>query len=350
MMAVEFKDYYKILGVDRQADEKAIKSAYRRLARKHHPDVAKDKASAGRFREINEAYEVLSDPDKRRRYDSLGPDWQRHAPPGRGPGAGGMHVEYGDVEDFSDFFRTVFGDLGARMGGRGRPGREGGGLGFDDLPGVGFRETARGPRRGDDMQATIEISLEEAHAGARKSLNLEIDEACPACGGAGHVGGRPCATCEGRGWQRSRRQLDVKIPAGVKTGQRVRVSGEGGGPAGRRGDLYLAVTVAPHPLFERKGDDVLLDLPITAPESALGAAVEVPTLRGKVNMKVPPGTSSGRTFRLPGYGMPRVKGGGHGDQLVKTKIVMPSNLTSEERELYQRLSALRRDDPRAYLG
>src|SRR5437660_1777917 len=222
-MAVDFKDYYRILGVDRKADDKTIKSAYRRLARKHHPDVAKGKDSPDRFKEINEAYEVLSDPEKRRRYDSLGPDWQRYtqAPPGGGPG-GGFRVEYG-------------GDIGA-------------------------------------------------------------------------------------------------------------------GGAGTRGDLYLSVTVAPHPFFERKGDDIHLTLPVTAPEAALGTSIEVPTLRGKVSMKIPPATSSGRTFRLPGYGMPRLKGGGAGDQLVAVRIVMPSDVTPAERELYEKLKALRADNPRAYLG
>jgi molecular chaperone DnaJ len=205
-------------------------------------------------------------------------------------------------------------------------------------------------RRGQDVQAAIEITLDEAHAGARKSLTLEMEEPCATCQGAGHVGGKACAACGGQGWQRARRQIDVKIPAGVRSGQRVRVSGEGGNAAGGRGDLYLLVTVAPHPQFERKGDDILLDLPLTAPEAALGAMVEVPTLRGKVSMKIPTGTSSGRTFRLPGYGMPRPRGAGAGDQLVKVRIVMPANLTGEERELYEKLKALRADNPRAYTG
>jgi DnaJ-class molecular chaperone len=346
-MAVEFKDYYKILGVDRKADARTIKSAYRKLARKYHPDVAKDKNSTDRFTEVTEAYEVLSDPEKRRRYDSLGPDWQRQVDPSRGwPGAaggpGGFRVEYGgDVGDFSDFFRTIFGDLGGRATAGGRPDIE------DLLGGRGFRQARS---RGDDVQASVEITLEEAYSGARKSFTLDVEEPCPTCHGSGNVGGRPCATCGGTGWQRGRRQLDVKIPAGVKTGQRVRVPGEGAGGAGGRGDLYLAVTVTPHPLFERKADDIRLELPVTAPEAALGATVEVPTLRGRVSMKIPPATSSGRTFRLPGYGMPRVKGSGRGDQLVVTKIVMPSALTAEEQTLYSQLRALRSDNPRAYLG
>jgi len=346
-MAVEFKDYYKILGVDRQADDRAIKSAYRRLARKHHPDVAKSKDAGERFKEISEAYEVLSDPEKRRRYDTLGPDWQRYAqtPPG-----GGFRVEYGegDAGDFSDFFRTIFGDLGVRMG-RGQRGPDLGGLG-EELFGGAFRGRERARARGQDVQTSVEITLEEAFQGARKMLAMELEEPCPTCHGSGNVGGKPCVTCQGSGWQRTTRQLDVKIPAGVRTGQRVRVSGEGGVGPGGRGDLYLVVTVSPHPLFERKGDDIHLSLPVTAPEAALGGTLEVPTLRGKVSMKVPPATSSGRTFRLPGYGMPRLKGGGSGDQLVTVKIVMPSNLTQEEQEIYTRLKGLRSDNPRAYLG
>ena len=337
-MGVEFKDYYRVLGVGRKADEKTIKSAYRKLARKHHPDVAKTKDAGERFKEISEAYEVLSDPEKRQRYDTLGPDWQRHvqAPPS---GPGGFGVEYGgDPGDFSDFFRTIFGDLGGRRSGRDA------GFTAEDLFG------ARRPRRGEDVQANVEITLEEAFAGARRTFALDLDEPCGACRGSGNVKGQPCPACHGGGWQRSHRQVDVKIPGGVRSGQRVRVSGEGAGGAGARGDLYLAVTVAPHPLFERRGDDLHASLPITAPEAALGTTLEVPTLRGRVSMKIPPATSSGRTFRLPGYGMPRVRGGGAGDQLVTVKIVMPNDLTVGEKALYEQLRALRSDNPRAYQG
>jgi DnaJ-class molecular chaperone len=348
-MAVEFKDYYRILGVDRSADDKSIKSAYRKLARKYHPDVAKTKDSGERFKEISEAYEVLSDPEKRRRYDTLGPDWQRYAQQGAGAQPGGFTVEYGDAGNFSEFFRTIFGDLG------GGGGRSGGFGGLGDIfgggherGGVGFGRGTRQPRRGDDVQASVDISLEEAFSGVRKTFSMELDEPCATCHGSGNVGGKPCATCHGTGWQRARREVDVRIPAGVRSGQKVRVSGEGGGGSGGRGDLYLAVSVAPHPQFERKGDDLHLTLPITAPEAALGATLEVPTLRGKVSMKIPPATSSGRTFRLPGYGMPRVKAGGAGDELITVRVVMPSELTAAEKELYERLRALRNDSPRGY--
>lgn len=322
-MAVEYKDYYKILGVDRKADDKTIRSAYRRLARQYHPDVAKTRDATERFKEVAEAYEVLSDPAKRRRYDALGPDWQAHARSGGGP-ADGFRVEYAqDLGDFSDFFRTIFGDLGARMGGRRGGGPDLGDL-FGGLREGGFRETARAPRRGQDMEGSVEISLEEAFAGTTRTLALEVDG--------------------------ERRQVAVKIPAGVRSGQKVRVAGEGAPGAAGRGDLYLLVTIAPHRLFERRGDDVHLTLPVTAPEAALGAAVEVPTLRGRVSLKIPPGTSSGRIFRLPGYGMPRLRGGGRGDQLVTVRIVMPADLTPAERALYDKLKALRAEDPRASLG
>ena len=337
-MSVEFKDYYRILGVDRQADEKTIKSAYRKLARKYHPDVAKAKDAGERFKEIAEAYEVLSDPEKRQRYDTHGPDWLHgaQAPPG---GPGGFRVEYGgDLGDFSEFFRTVFGDLGERRSGRST------GFTAEDLFG------AQRPRRGGDVQANVEITLEEASGGTRRSFALDLDEPCVACRGSGNVKGQPCSSCHGGGWQRAHRQVDVKIPAGLRSGQRVRVTGEGAAGAGARGDLYLVVTVAPHALFERRGDDLHVSLPITAPEAALGTTLEVPTLKGRVSMKVPPATSSGRTFRLPGYGMPRVRGGGAGNQFVTVKIVMPNDLTVEEKRLYEQLRALRSDNPRAYQG
>ncbi len=336
-MAVEFKDYYKILGVDREADDKAIKSAYRKLARKHHPDVSKGKDSEQRFREVTEAYEVLSDPDKRRRYDTLGPDWERYAQPGPAGQPGTGRVEYADLGDFSEFFRTIFGDRGPRAGARSGPG---GRVDVDDWLGgfAGGRHAARG----QDVQANVAITLDEAYTGTRKSFEFDVEEPCPTCHGSGNVSGKPCATCRGSGWQRGRHEVDVKIPAGVRTGQKVRVSGQGAGG----GDLYLAVAVASHRDFERRGDDIHLTVPITAPEAALGVTLGIPTLRGKVSMKIPPGTSSGRMFRLPGYGMPKLKGGGHGHQLVTVRIVMPTDLRPEERELYEKLKALRGDSPR----
>src|SRR5581483_4888552 len=234
---MEYKDYYKILGVDRSADDKAIKTAYRKLARKYHPDV--NKGAAERFKEISEAYTVLSDPEKRKRYDTLGPDWERYAQAGAGATAGGGRSPFegrvrwsqeGDLGGFSEFFRTIFG--GGFRGEGARPG----GVEFEfgdieDLGGFG-----PGPRgtRGGDVEAGIELTLEEAFHGARKAITLQLDEPCERCGGAGHLGGRPCPRCHGRGWSKATRHLDVKIPAGVDTGSRVRVPA--GGPGGGRGD------------------------------------------------------------------------------------------------------------------
>lgn len=313
---MEFKDYYKILGVDRDADDKTIKQAYRRLARKFHPDVSKVKGGAERFKEISEAYAVLSDPEKRKRYDSLGPDWHRYAQAGSGPfegfrvhfggGGGGL----GEAGGFSDFFRTIFGD----------PGRGGGDL-FADLDQEVRRTRRAGPARGEDVQASLEVSLEEAYRGSRKTLDLDG------------------------------RHLEVKIPPGVDTGSRVRVTGGGasGGAGGDRGDLYLLVTVRPHPFFDRKGDDLYLELPLTVAEAALGTEVQVPTFKGNVSMRVPPETSSGKTFRLRGYGMPRLKGGGAGDQYVRIKVVIPTGLSAREKALFEELGRLRPEDPRAEL-
>lgn len=336
---MQYRDYYKILGVGRTADEKTIKTAYRRLARKHHPDV--NRGSADRFKEINEAYAVLSDPEKRKRYDTLGPDWERYAP--AGPPAGGADARSGqaaDVGEFSDFFRSIFGDLGGRMGGRVRDLRD---VDLGDLVGGEWARTATaGPGRGEDVEVGVEVSLDDAFRGARRTLSLEVQEPCGVCGGAGHVGRKTCAECRGRGWGTGRRHLDVKIPAGVATGSRVRVAGEGprGVGDGSRGDLYLRITVIPDARFERRGDDLHIDLPVTVGDAALGAEIQVPTLRGQVSMKIPPETSSGKVFRLPGYGMPHLKGGGAGDQYIRVQITVPTPLTPRERELFAELKRL----------
>ena len=347
---MEYKDYYRVLGVDKGADEKAIKTAYRRLARKHHPDV--NKGSADRFKEINEAYAVLSDPEKRKRYDTLGPDWEAHAQ----AGAQGSPFEAGEVRfeggDFSDFFRTIFSDLGGAAGAGREGGRRRGRV--RDFRSGGFGDFTPGdwgpapPARGENVETGIEITLEEAFRGLRKTIALEVDEPCALCGGSGNVGREPCGTCRGSGWSKGRRHLDVKIPAGVATGSRVRVAGEGpGGVAGApRGDLYLVVTVKPDPRFERRRDDLYVDLLVSAADAALGAEVQVPTLTGQVSMKIPPETSSGKTFRIPGYGMPRLKGGGNADQYVRVQVTIPSGLTAREKELFQELRKLRAESGR----
>ena len=342
---MEFQDYYKTLGVDRTADDKAIKTAYRRLARKHHPDVNRGKAD--RFKEISEAYAVLSDPEKRKRYDALGPDWERFAQAGAGArspfeGRGARFTQEGDAGGFSDFFRTIFGDLGGFR--RGEPAR--GGATEFDFADLGDLGGGFGPvGRGSDVEAAIGLTLEEAFHGVKKTISLTLDEPCPQCGGAGNVDRRPCPGCRGGGWTKATRNLEVKIPAGIDSGSRVRVASEGAGGGsserGARGDLYLRVTVAPHPRFERKGDDLHADLSVPVTLAALGGEVSVPTLRGQVSMKIPPETSSGKTFRLPGYGMPHLKGGGAGDQFVRVQIGMPTGLSPREKALFQELEKLR---------
>jgi DnaJ-class molecular chaperone len=343
---MDYKDYYKILGVPRSADEKSIKSAYRRLARKHHPDV--NKGSSERFKEISEAYTVLSDPEKRKRYDTLGPDWERYAQAGAGAPFEGQGARFRrggpDLGGFSDFFRTIFGDAGASGGRGGFTEFDSGDLG--DIRGAEWSGLAA--EKGSDVAAGIELTLEEAFAGARKSVSLELDEPCSACGGAGHIDRKPCPQCHGTGWARVRRHLEVKIPAGVDTGSRVRVAAEGPGGAGGggRGDLYLTVAIKPHPRFERRKDDLYVDLPVSAADAALGTDVAVPTLKGQVSMKIPPETSSGRTFRLPGYGMPHLKGRGAGDQYVKVQVTIPTGLSPREKELFRELKKERSEAAR----
>jgi len=356
---MEYKDYYKILGVAKSADDKAIKTAYRRLARKHHPDVAKGKDSASRFQEVSEAYEVLGDPEKRKRYDTLGPDWQRFAQAGAGArspyegspfGQGEVHFGSGGAgAGFSDFFRTIFGDLGG--GGGFRRGGRVTHVDFEDLGNLGGNfggDYGGGPDRGGDVETGIELSLEEAFRGTSRTISLELEEPCAACGGAGHVNRKPCPQCHGTGWARGRRNLEVKVPAGVATGSRVRVAGEGpaGAAGGGRGDLYLKVTVRPDPRFERIDDNLHVKLEVSAYDAALGTELSVPTMKGQVSMKVPPETSSGRTFRLPGYGMPHLKGGGAGDQFVQVQVTIPPGLSPRERELYQELKNLRTEGKR----
>ena len=327
---MEFKDYYATLGVTKSSTEKEIKQAFRKLARKHHPDVNPgDKAAEARFKEINEAYEVLGDPPKRKKYDELGANWrayeqaeraggpnpfagQWNANMGGGGGAGGgfrtmtqeeMEEMFGDQNPFSDFFTTFFG---------------GGGFG-------GQRESsargARGRTRqrpGRDVEHEIELSLEDAYHGATRRLSLKHD---------GHA-----------------RTVDVRIPAGVGDGSRVRISGEGesgtGGAAS--GDLYLRVRLAMHPLFERKGRDLYVKAPLPVTTAVLGGEVEVPTISGKsVRLKIPALTQNGQVFRLKGYGMPAVgKTDDKGDAYARVEIQLPSQLTPEERAHYEALAKL----------
>ena len=322
---VDYKDYYKILGVPRTATEKEIKAAYRKLARKHHPDVNKNDSKAeAKFKEINEANEVLSDPAKRQRYDQLGSDWASYGRsgggPSPGPGTGGGYTVDLGGEGFSDFFRTIFGGgfgaAGAGPGGAGRaPGGMGGGYGgFEEV----FRQQQQGgPIGGQDVETPVELTLDEVLRGATRMLQ---------------IGDGPRS-----------RKVEVKIPPGVRDGSRVRVAGEGGQGArgGPKGDLYLRVKTIPHSLFERKGED--LQVPVTVPltTAVLGGEVSVPTLDGPIGIKVPPGSRPGRVFRLRNHGLPRLEpGGGRGDVLATLGVDLPGPVGDRERELFEELRKL----------
>jgi DnaJ-class molecular chaperone len=335
MAAAGSRDYYEILGVSRDADEKAIKSAFRRLARKHHPDVNPgDKEAEQKFKEISEAYEVLRDPKKRAQYDRfghLGDAWRQAA--AGSPGGWAGRATTGPDFDFSSFGGNLDDILQDLLGGRGEP-------------------SSRGrPRRGQDVRAEIQLTLEEAFRGTARDIALPIPQTCSTCGGAGIFGqGSVCTTCRGSGRVEQTKRLQVKIPPGVRTGSRVRVAGQGApGPSGQQGDLYLIPKVAPHPLFKRQGDNLHIEVPVTFPEAALGAEIEVPTLNGRVTMKLPAGSSSGQRLRLAGRGMPRMKGGGNGDLYVRVRVIVPKGLSGEEKDLIRRLNELRRDNPRADL-
>ncbi len=329
------RDYYETLGVSRDADEKAIKSAFRRLARKYHPDVNPgDKEAERKFKEISEAYEVLRDPKKRSQYDRfghLGDAWRRAA--AGAPGGWAGRATAGPDFDFSGFGGNLNDLLEELLGGRGGP----------------FAQAR--PRRGQDVRAEIELTLEDAYHGVTRDITLPIPQMCAMCGGGGIIGqGSVCTACRGAGQVGQTKRLQVKIPPGVRTGSRVRVAGQGApGPTGQRGDLYLIPKVAPHAVFRRQGDDLHIEVPVSYVEAALGAEVEVPTLNGQVKMKLPAGASSGQRLRLAGRGMPRMRGGGSGDLYVRIRIVVPKNLSREEKNLIRRLGDMRRDNPRADL-
>lgn len=335
-MAVKFKDYYETLGVPRDATEEQIKQAYRRLARKYHPDVNPgDKEAEERFKEINEAYEVLSDPEKRRKYDALGPNWKAGADFTPPPGTGAFRFEYGDLGDlfgeggrfggFSDFFRIMF-------GGMPRAGRD-------------FVFAARGA----DVESEVTLTLEEAHRGVSRTLSIPLEEPCQSCRGAGIRDKKPCPACRGSGWRTSIDQFTVNIPRGVRDGSVIRVAGRGSGGfgGGERGDLYLRIRLLPHKTFQvLDGGDIVVELPVTPWEALLGARVQVPTLDGPVEMRIPPRSQGGQMLRLRGKGLAR-PGGGQGDEYVRLKIVVPPQPTEKELELFQRLAEVSGFDPRA---
>jgi len=330
---MEYKDYYAVLGVDKKASQEEIKRAYRKLAQKYHPDKNPgDKKAEEKFKEINEAYEVLSDPEKRKKYDQLGQKWHQWQQMGYDPnsfdwsqwfaggGAGGpggqrVHVEYVSPEDlgdmfggfggFSDFFNMIFGG----MGGRRTSGSSFGGFGFDT--GQGRTRTARAPRtRGQDLEQEVEITLEEAYRGTSRLLR------------------KPDGST-----------VEVKIPPGAKEGSKVRFKGLGG-PGNPPGDLYLKIHIHPHPRFRLEGSDLYTEVPVDVYTAVLGGEVSVPTLNGSVRLKIPPLTQNGKKFRLRGKGMPKGKGKGNGDLYAEVKVQLPSHLSPKEKELWEELAKL----------
>lgn len=353
------RDYYEVLGVGRNASPDEIKKAYRKLALKYHPDRNQgDKSAEDKFKEATEAYEVLSNAEKRRSYDQFG-----HA----GVGAGGFgNGGFGDAafRDFQDIFGG-FGDIFEEIFGGGRS----------------RRQTQSRASRGDDLRYDLRISLEEAYRGMEKPIEVPRQVTCEACSGSGCAPGHkpstcpqcngsgqirlsqgffsisrtcnrcngsgqiiknPCVKCHGSGRSMSRRRVNVKIPPGSMTGLKLKIPGEGeagfnGGPAG---DLYIVLSVQDHPLFHRDGDDLVCEVPISFPQAALGAELRVPTMDGKVSMKVPSGTQTGQMFRLAGKGMPSLRGYGQGDQLVRVVVETPTRLTPRQRELMEEFAKI----------
>jgi len=357
------KDYYDILGVDKDASQKEIKKAYRKLAKKYHPDMNDgDEQASEKFKEISEAYEILSDPDKRKRYDQYG-----HS---------GINEEDFNFDDFArggfggfeDIFDMFF---GGGMGGRTRSSRR------------------RRPQRGRDLQYKLNISFEEAAFGAKKKITIPRSETCPKCngtgaenesdiktcpkcngqgqirvtqqtpfgqfaqtktcdrcGGDGKIVENPCSNCQGTGKVTRRRQLTINIPAGVNDGSKLRMSGEG--EAGEKnapsGDLYIIINVETHEIFDRKGDDVYCEVPINFVQATLGDEIKVPTLDGKVKFKIPEGTQPGTTFRLKNKGIPHLNRSGKGDQYIKTKVVIPEKLDQEQKELLMKFAEMSGDE------
>jgi molecular chaperone DnaJ len=348
------RDYYEILGVPKNASSDDLKGAFRRLARQYHPDVNKADDAEERFKEINEAYAVLSDPEKRAAYDRFG-----HAGV---KGVGGAPDFSVDFSDFADIFGDLFG-----FGGMGRS----------------SRRSRNAPRRGADLQYRLDLTFEEAVFGAEKEIEITRDEVCatcngsgaepgtspvrcatcngtgevrqvrqtilgsmvqvgtcPTCGGQGETIATPCHTCGGRGLERKTRKKVVNIPGGVDTGTQIRLGGEGqpGINGGPNGNLYIAVQVQQHRYFRRRDDDILLDLDVNVAQAALGAEVEIPTVDGPAKLKIPPSTQPGKVLRLRGKGVPHLRGGGRGDQLVIVNVEIPSHLNSEQRELFEKLA------------
>ena len=363
------RDYYEVLGVSKTATQDELKKAYRKLARKYHPDLNKDNEEAAeKFKECNEAYSVLSDDQKRAQYDQFGHAAFENGGMGGGGGFGGAGGFGGfGGSGMEDIFDMFFGGQGGRGGSRAKT----------------------GPQRGADLRFDLEITFEEAAFGLEKEINLYRDEtcdhchgegaepgskveSCPECNGTGYVRftqntmfgqmvnerpcsrckgegkiiSEPCKECRGKGTVKRNKKLKVKIPAGVDNGSRLRVSGEGeaGAKGGPSGDLYVYLYVKPHKFFERDGTTVLCEVPINIVQATLGADIKVPTLDGQVTMKVPEGTQPGKILRLKGKGIPSLRGGSRGDQLVRIKVVVPTKLSDKQKDALRKFADISKDN------
>ncbi len=343
-MSTTPRDYYQVLGLPRTASPDDIKKAYRRLARQYHPDLhagAKKAEMEKKFKELNEAQEVLTDPEKRKKYDQYGADWEqaqafekaRQQTGGQGFGgpwgSGGGYSRPGSggagSEQFSDFFENIFGNRGgAGPSGAGMP--------------------------GEDLETDVQLGLREVLTGVTRRVNLREPRTCSTCQGSGTVRSRSCITCQGAGMTTESKIIEVRIPAGVQDGTRVRVAGKGqpGRHGGKRGDLYLHVVIPSDPIFRRQGSDLHVSLPVYPWEAMLGAEVTAPTLAEPVKVKVPPGSKADGKLRLKGKGLPSTTGG-HGDLFLTLQIVIPASVSEDERMLYERLSTQRHPDPRMEL-
>lgn len=366
------RDYYEVLGVSKDATQEEIKKAYRRLARKYHPDANPDDPQAEeKFKEISSAYEVLSDPEKRKQYDAGRMFFGRGA---QGPGGFRTWQQQGApfTGDWADLFKDLFGGGFA-------------GTGFGTPFGAATRQRAQ---RGQDVTATVRLSFDDAMKGVTAKISVPqsvqcaacggsgaapgtkpvtcpqcqgrgvisqshgffaLTQPCPRCGGEGMVIEKPCATCGGTGTVKTLKKYSVPLPAGIKDGTKIRLKGKGepginGGPPG---DLYVVAQVDESPLYERRGADLVIEVPVTMTEAALGATVKVPILDGAVALKIPAGTEDGKLLRIKGKGAPKLQGSGRGDLIARIKVLTPKNLTREQKELLKKFAELRNEDPRA---
>jgi DnaJ-class molecular chaperone len=333
-MAVAQMDYYSALGVPRTATSDDIKKAYRKLARQLHPDLNPgDKQAKENFTELQEAYEVLNDPEKRKRYDRLGANWKSGFDSGQPRYRQQTGGEPDDSEQYFTDSDAGFSDLFGSLFGNGRR---------------GFRGGPNYRMRGRDIEAEAVITLEEAQRGTRRSLSLEVEERCPECGGTGTKDKKPCPKCKGRGTVFRSKLLEITIPAGARDGTTLRLEGQGeaSGGGGTAGDVYVHVRLAPHARFAIEGTgDLQMELPIAPWEAVLGSRVQVETLNAAVEVNIPPGSQNGKRLRLRGQGLVRRQGGA-GDLYVRLKIVVPTKPTPEEKELFQRLAAVSKFKPR----